>query len=411
MKRYFIHQLKSHSRAIIIITVLMMLVSFFVAVDTMRYEHEHYYVTDGENWYDAYVEDGKPTRYHSYANQDGYVDVIIITTEKIIEVKYHDLSLSYPAVILLLLSVTVPAWMFGFMKKKRNLDCLYSLPITKRGIGIAQYLLGLIAVFTPFVFSYAVMLICNAAHGLFGNIAHKYLVIHFLICILFGFIIYSLSCFAFDRANTVIDGIIMIGIYLFILYVLAYNIEIIVREIIYLNHLASHTYSSGMTPSHYYFALHNEGSVPFVLFVDLLETIESDAEQVYQCYTKTYFEQTKNVVWIIIWSVVGLLSTFGLIYGFEKKKAESAEEISSSIFCYKLIIPVISILFNVTNGIFDNDTTVCIVATIACVVAYTIYRRGFKYKIGDYIVIGLMILLTFCSLFVNEAIRDAVLPF
>ena len=131
MKSYFKHQLKSYSRAIIIITVLMMIVSFFVAAESMRHERYTLFVKVGEKVYTdvEYSYNGEknvPTRYH---DGKGYVN---ITDEEIIEVSYRDLSLSYPASLLFLLAVTVPVWMFGFMKKKRNLDCFYSLPISKR---------------------------------------------------------------------------------------------------------------------------------------------------------------------------------------------------------------------------------------------------------------------------------------
>ncbi len=410
MKRYFIHQLKTHSRAIIIITVLMILISVFGCLGEYRIAYTRYFVDDGEKIYNVwdYNEYNKSA---SYYNDDN--NKIIITNEKIIEVKYYSLLLTYPVVILIILSIVVPAWMFGFMKKKRNLDCLYSLPITKRGIGVVQYLLGIIAVFVPFVSSYAVIIIDNISYGLFGNIAHEYLVAHFIVCLIAGFVIYSLSCFAFERANSVIDGIIMIGVYLVVLYFIAFSVGSIINKTSYFIFRAEfdETIKNGIIPStrpeSFYLRVFEERGIPFVAFGELLDTLKTDAEWAYSSYTTNFLETPSNIFWLVLWCVIGLLSAFGVIYGFDKKKAESAEEISNSIFSYKLLIPFTFILSNINYAIFRGDTTACISMTVACIVAYTIYRRGVKYKKSDYIVMGIMISLTICSLFVFDTITQS----
>lgn len=408
MKNYFKYQLKNNARAIIIITVLMILISVFGCLGEYRTSYTRYFVDDGEKIYNVWEYNvyNKPASYH---NDDNIR--ILITNEKIIEVKYYPLLLACPVVILIILSIVVPAWMFGFMKKKRNLDCLYSLPITKRGIGVVQYLLGIIAVFVPFVSSYAVIIIDNISYGLFGNIAHEYLVAHFIVCLIAGFVIYSLSCFAFERANSVIDGIIMIGVYLVVLYFIAFSIGTIVNQTSYFIFRAEfdETIKNGIIPSTIPYPFHltviEERGIPFVAFGELLDTLKTDAQFAYSSYTTNFLETPSNIFWLVLWCVIGLLSAFGVIYGFDKKKAESAEEISNSIFSYKLLIPFTFILSNVNYAIFRGDTTACISMTVACIVAYTIYRRGVKYKKSDYIVIGIMVLLTICSLFVFDAIE------
>ena len=298
------------------------------------------------------------------------------------------------------------------MKKKHNLDCLYSLPITKRGIGVVQYLLGIIAVFVPFVSSYAVIIIDNISYGLFGNIAQEYLVAHFIVCLIAGFVIYSLSCFAFERANSVIDGIIMIGVYLVVLYFIAFSVGSIINKTSYFIFRAEfdETIKNGIIPStrpeSFYLRVFEERGIPFEAFRELLRELRTDAEWAwaYSSYTTNFLETPSNIFWLVLWCAIGLLSAFGVIYGFDKKKAESAEEISNSIFSYKLLIPFTFILSNVNYAIFRGDTTACISMTVACIVAYTIYRRGVKYKKSDYIVMSIMISLTICSTFVYDEI-------
>ena len=136
MKTYFKHQLKTNARAIIILTVLSMLICFFVAFDSMDRERSRKFVFDGEKYYSAVNHDGNGNPIGYYSDDFSYMNGMkTITDEKIIEVTYRDLTLSTSMTMLIILSIAVPVWMFAFLKKKRNLDCAYSLPISRRAMG------------------------------------------------------------------------------------------------------------------------------------------------------------------------------------------------------------------------------------------------------------------------------------
>ena len=411
MKAYFKHLLKSNARIIIIISLLMILVSVFVSLDSMDRVNTKTFVYDGEEYHAALNRDikGTPIGYYPGGNynQQNYKE---ITDEEIVTVNYRSLALSTSVTIIIALSVIVPICMFAFLKKKRNLDCVYSLPITKRGIGIVHYAVGGVTVLVPFVCSYVATLVCHASYDGFASLGYGYLLSHFAICLLMGFVLYSICVFVFERANTVVDGVIFIGIYMVGLYFLVWGIESLTRSaedwrywLSLLNDPSGATYVSR---HHYYFAMHEECAIPAYIFCELLSQYEYCAETLYSQMTKWSFDGT--VFWFCFWSVVGVAAAVLAFVFADKKKTESAEEISNSIFGYKLLIPLIAFPFILSNGVLDGYYNEALLVTIGAAVAYTVYRRGVHYKKSDYIIVGTMLALSIISIFAKPIMHDLI---
>lgn len=78
---------------------------------------------------------------------------------------------------------------------------------------------------------------------------------------------------------------------------------------------------------------------------------------------------------------------FDLTFG--KRRTEKAEDISDSPFGYVSMIPLYAIL----TVIYDIYVYSLIILTIATIVGYTMFRRGIKYKVVDYTVMGIMLAL------------------
>jgi hypothetical protein len=406
MKAYFKHQLKNNSRAIIVITVLMTLIAVFTAFDSMDYERCMWFVEENGEYYTAngnMLRD--PTEY--YLNGKS----VPITDQKLLQVKYRDLTLSTPMTMLIILSLAVPVWMFAFLKKKRNLDCLYSLPITKRGVGIVQFAVGGITVLVPFVVSYAATLICYASYGSFATLGHNYLIGHFAISLLMGFVLYSISVFVFEKANTVIDGIIFIAVYMVGLLLLLYAADEIIRNVCDIRNAlvwAEKVKSGGVGTEHYdshvlgywrHLSIYQDYGVPAYYFGELLSSYEYCAMTVYHDMVSNAWADNGTVFWMIFWSIAGIASAAGAIYTFGTKKTESAEEISNSLFGYKLIIPILSFSLILAGGVLDGEFATALLITVAAAVGYTVYRRGVRYKKSDYIIVGIMLVLAIVSVF------------
>lgn len=429
MKAYFKHQLKSNTRAIIVISLLAILISVFVAFDSMDRERSRKFVFDGEKYYSSFRSDinGNPVSYQKEVihneGDNRYFEFISvpITDEEIIEVKYRELTLSTSMTVLIILSIAVPVWVFAFLKKKRNLDCAYSLPITKRGIGMVQYAVGAITVFIPFVCAYVATLICYASFGSFAALGHGYLISHFAISLLMGFVLYSISVFVFERANSVVDGIVLICAYMVGLYFLVYGIEGTVNGIVhwhndivaarfnlYLDYSDSYIYAYEAKWSRIIEEIffQEDYAVPAYFFGELLSNYEYCAQTVYSEIVAQAWERSATLIWFIIWSAVGLLSAGGAIYFFDKKKAESAEEISGSAFGYKVLIPLLAFPIIIADGILEGEFTEALLITVGSAVAYTVYRRGVRYKKSDYIIVGIMLVLSIASIFVEPAFNS-----
>jgi uncharacterized membrane protein HdeD (DUF308 family) len=82
-----------------------------------------------------------------------------------------------------------------------------------------------------------------------------------------------------------------------------------------------------------------------------------------------------------------------MFFDYEKfaKRAEEIGDLSSTVFGYKVLIPLG--VFSMTQA-FDEDIVSFIFAALLGVVGYMIYRRSFKIKKNDLITIGAIILCT-----------------
>ena len=83
---------------------------------------------------------------------------------------------------------------------------------------------------------------------------------------------------------------------------------------------------------------------------------------------------------------------FDLTFG--KRRTEKAEDISDSPFGYVSMIPLYAFLL----AVHGMEVIISIIVTIATIVGYTMFRRGIKYKVVDYIVMGIMLALCILAL-------------
>lgn len=417
MKDFFKHQLKSYSRAIIVITVIMLIAGFFINRDIVETKYTEYYSEEygkyvnkyyhgyddyryDEDGYDdyGYYDEDDPSIKHHETFYGFYEEGEMVKVNEAIELNYRKLPLGYSTTMIMLLSLCVPVWMFAFLKKKRNLDCCYSLPITRRQIGVTQYLVGLVAVAVPFVSTYLLAIIMHICYGGLENARYGYVLAHFGICLLAGFVVYSFASFAFNEANSTLDGIVLIIAYLLVFLVALSTFETVWNEIVYAT-MPKHPNVEEMDC--YYQTLHSrsiyfnaELGIHWVYFANILGDYQYDAVHLYSARVAYSWKEAQQIVWIIAWSIIGVASAFFTCFRFEKRTAESAEEQSSGIFAYKTLIPVYAFML-VASALCEFDAvTPCLFVTIGTAIAYTVYRRGVRYKKSDYIIVGILFAIT-----------------
>ncbi len=383
-KSYFLYQLKSNSRPLIVITVCALILGFYICIDNMDRTYSQYYNDEAE----CYVNVTKEYPNGYYYDHD--LQMLVECKTPLRKIEYRDLMLVYPIVVLIGMCYIVPVWLFSFMKKRRNLDCCYSLPISRRALGMTNYLVGLILVFVPFILSYIQNLIIYASYSfeMFTRLDFLSLMTHFLICILMGLILYTLFVFVFNEANSVLDGVIFIGAFTLVAFLLLFEFYGIVESFVKPQHtLLQNT-------------LYEENAIPWAYFGSLLSEYEEAIERSMSNAIVEAWADPETVFWFIFWTVVGILSAIGFFLRFDKIKAEKTEDISDSIFGYRTLIPLLSILGVIVMCYFGDryrysgDPISAIFITFAAVIGYTIYRRGVKYKKSDYAVIGILLFFT-----------------
>ena len=120
-KQYFKAYLRQNLKFIIIVLALVIVVSFIWGLND------------------------QPAKYH-----DRHTDVIY---------EYYRSTLSIPVYVLIVFSVVFPVKEFSFFKKRINLDCAYSLPISRKAMGVVHYLVGCIMLWGVYTASYLTIFI------------------------------------------------------------------------------------------------------------------------------------------------------------------------------------------------------------------------------------------------------------
>ena len=83
--------------------------------------------------------------------------------------------------------------------------------------------------------------------------------------------------------------------------------------------------------------------------------------------------------------MIGLLSSVGFVWSFSKRRTEKVGDISDSWFGYRVLIPIYLYECLLASGM---GSYAGIYFYIAAVVAYFLYRRSFRLKKSDILVLA-----------------------
>ena len=263
---------------------------------------------------------------------------------------------------------------FSFFKKRTNLDCAYSLPISRRAMGGVHYLVGLVILFGTFTLSYLANLALMISRGP-GWFDYLPMIEHYFLCLVLGFSIYSVMTFVFNQANTKGDGIWFMLLYSFVFLLIFGALSRILSEKYIF-------YVSGLP-----WGIINEMTVSYQELVEINYAERAD------------FWRTDNYVnGFIFWVALGVLCAVGFFLTFGTRRAEKTEEISTS-FGFRTLIPIYAVCAML---ILDMHSFVIdLIIALFALVGYTVYRRGFHYKIWD---IAFLIVFLACAMIKNSHI-------
>ena len=274
------------------------------------------------------------------------------------------------AFILGAMCTLIPIVELGDMKNKRNADLIYALPVSRAKMALAHYASGLINIFTVYTVAYITMTVKILTASRAHLLPQKWILIPcYFALFAVGVCIYSIFTAIFNSANTVVDGC---------LFVAAWSI------IIPLFYIALNDFTSIFTNLENFFEMNlNENSLmPHSAFfvVGYFHDILVGEEVLRSAYA-----------YIPVWCIVGIVCAAVYFYSFARKRAEEIGDLSSTVFGYRVLIPLG--VFSMTQA-FDEDIVSFIFAALLGVVGYMIYRRSFKIKKNDLITIGAIILCT-----------------
>ena len=303
---------------------------------------------------------------------------VIIDELQYTEIEYTESGIYMLAVILGIFCSIMPILELSGYKNRRNLDTLYFFPIKREKLALAHYLSGFIQVFAIYSVTFFVAYAYLAANT--DIFALGYMMIYYVLSLLLGLVMYSVFMFIFIQANTVADGVLFCGLWIFVLFLVGWVLrtEILDSFITYHDH-----YPTSIGGIENWGILYSPINNLTVIFQDLIETnrIGSDV------YAGMYKRQSYM---FFIWGVLGIAAAVGYFLTFEKRGAEKAGEISDSRFGYRTLIPTYGYSLLMLMGLYDGFMIVLILAMM--VIGYIIYRRGFKFKTSDMVVVGCGIL-------------------
>lgn len=290
-------------------------------------------------------------------------------------------NLWMPTAVLCIMSILAPILQFSTFKRRKNLDMWYSLPISRRDIGIAHFATGYLMVIIPFTVCVIQNILLLVLNGDFFKMNMSYCFIYYLLCILLSFALYSIYALAFNKANSIIDGIIYMVLWTFILPTVFLCLFSIYNK-------ATLLYSSLKL-------------IPFAPIIEITYHTEYTVSNGLVVDTKgihQYFSDFFGTggVGFITNTLLGFAAAAGNIFTFGRTRTENVEEHSNSWLGYKTLIPIYAIII-IIGIVYMDISNSSIVASILigftmviAFVGYIIYRRGINFKPCDGVVMGII---------------------
>ena len=296
-----------------------------------------------------------------------YIFVAVLVFTFLLETNmapHYETALTAPVILICVLAYILPVMEFSFFKKRINLDCAYSLPISRRAMGTVHYLTGLGMLLITFSASYLLnFLLLLSRKGL--NLTP--MTAHYFLCLLLGFAMYSVMVFVFNEANTRGDGIWFMVLYTFVFALI----------LALLPQFSSKLYGTGFS------------FIPWGSFALITEYYQYLVESEWP-WQANFWQAPQKFIGFFFWIVAGIASTVGFFLTFGKRRMERTEEISDSHFGFRTLIPVYAIFGMLATG--EGWVIGWLIIECLAILGYTIYHRGFHYKKSEIILLLLLLL-------------------
>lgn len=294
--------------------------------------------------------------------------------------------------------IAVAVMEFWELKNRKNADTIYFLPMSRYCLGLSFYFSGLIQTIFITTVAYFTQIIRMCTSNAKECYHYEKTFIIYLIIILSVICVYTIVSFLFYQANTGFDGYVFCSVWKWAIPAVILMICVIFDITLNLEFALKFAYPIiSFAPIT---LLKNGFGYNFKPKTNIGEYAFTDRDGVK--YYKSAMEWDGKIFeffsfsYIII--ILAVLAVIGLIISFKFKRVEKIGDISDSWFGYKTLIPTLSILASgALLRVGGNFVFLCAVVAVATAVSIIVYRRGFKFKIFDLILMGAEFALVFLS--------------
>ena len=280
--------------------------------------------------------------------------------------------------------------LMGF-QNRRNMDTLLTLPVSREKMATVHFVNGMIQLVLTVTAIFLVAFFKMIPYFDVFDVGRLW--VYYAFTLMGAAIVYAVFSFFFLQANTIADGIVFMALWssfpaLFVACIqevfdlgrgdmkgLDWSYFFVFSPLT----VVGNTLGASVTPTYYY---DPEGG-PSVILHD------------YSYHGK--WEQVDTTC-MIMWGIVALLCIVGYLITFRFKRSEQIGGISSSWFGYRTLIPLIAFSFIFALSASEIPVAAALIL-VGMVVGYVIYRRGFRFKIPDFISMGAFVLFAVLGIF------------
>lgn len=287
-----------------------------------------------------------------------FLDVTVIQENGVNTWAY--ISLSILPVMLAVLAFAMPLLELEGFRNRRNLDTLFSMPVSRTKMAAVHFLNGLLQITVIYSLCFACGIMRMLPAG--SLLRTEMLLPYYVLTLLGGFIIYAVFCFILVQAETTADGVVLLMLYTFTPFVMlsALNMAVFREDVLYkaMNH-----------------------SFLFSPLADMASRYERMIENVHATLTLP----AETVGMYIFWLVLGVAAVVGFFLTFARHRTEGVEGTSETWFGYRVLIPLLGMLVAAMAG---AEFILLVLTLIAMTVLYIIYRRSVRLRRSDLIMLA-----------------------
>ena len=278
----------------------------------------------------------------------------------------YDSLISAPTAVLAVLCVAVPVMQFSYRMKGRDIDLWYSLPVTREKLTFVRTLGGLMLIFVPYTLSYwlgfVIVLLRENYFALYGY------PLYYLASLPLGALLFGVYSFLYTCASSIGDGLVCMAGWTFAL-------------------MLPFAFLSVRFPR---LDLPRSFSVwqlsPFGL-------LSWAADYFNEFICADALPALLPLAWTIpLTALEGLGAYTGLFLTARAHKAENGGQLSSSLWCYRVLVPVyVFILASSLSVDALGSQLACIAGAFLLVggfICFVVYRRSFRLKTSDIITLA-----------------------